>query len=212
MSHDQSLAEIPNDLLNTESDSVKDASSDKPVNFARTIREWMIVVFIAVSAAVLMKMFVVQQFYVKGQSMDHTLAEQDRVLVNKLSYRLHDPRRGDVVVLERQLEGSAHDDLIKRVIALPGETIEIKNCDVYIDGRLLNEPYLNQDDVGLADLSARCNLVNVPAIQMPANSVYVMGDNRAHSGDSRGFGPVTYDQIIGRAFVVIWPRADWQWL
>ena len=66
----------------------------------------MIVVFIAVSAAVLMKMFVVQQFYVKGQSMDHTLAEQDRVLVNKLSYRLHDPRRGDVVVLERPGEGS----------------------------------------------------------------------------------------------------------
>ena len=194
-------------------DTEPEAPHEPARTLASTVREWLIVVCIAVSAAVLMKLFVVQQFYVKGQSMDHTLAEQDRVLVNKLSYRLHDPNRGDVVVLERPGSGTTHDDLIKRVIALPGETIEIKNCDVFIDGKMLSEPYLNQDDLRRADLTARCNIVNYAPRLIGREQVFVMGDNRAHSGDSRGpLGPVSYDDIVGRAFVIIWPSSHWKWL
>ena len=108
-------------------------------SFVKSAREWLIVVIIAITAAVVMKVFVVQQFYVSGHSMDTTLHDLDRVLVNKLSYDLHDPNRGDVVVLEEGI-GADERDLIKRVIALPGETIEIKNCVVYIDDRELVEP------------------------------------------------------------------------
>ena len=189
-----------------------EADEQAPRKASHALREWLIVVFIAISAAVLMKLFVVQQFYVKGQSMEHTLSEQDRVLVNKLSYRLHDPNRGDVIVLERHGNSVSAEDLIKRVIAVPGETIEIKSCEVYINDIRLIEPYINQDDAVLADLSSRCGTPNMGAKTIGKDQVFVMGDNRAHSGDSRSFGAVPYDDIVGRAFVVIWPTSNWRWL
>ena len=174
----------------------------------KSIREWMIVVVIAITAAVVMKVFVVQQFYVSGHSMDTTLHDLDRVLVNKLSYDLHDPNRGDVVVLEEG-SGASERDLIKRVIALPGETIEIKNCVVFIDDRELVEPYLDPAVTG----TNNCGSTNYGPLVVPDESVFVMGDNRPNSGDSRGgLGPVDYDKIVGRAFVVIWPKGHWQWL
>jgi len=158
---------------------------------------------------VLMKLFVVQQFYVSGTSMITTLHNYDRVLVNKLSYELHDPNRGDVVVLEEKQSAAVNRDLIKRVIALPGETIEMKNCVVKIDGKVLAEPYLDPNVV----TPNNCGQDIDPAVTVPAHHVFVMGDNRPGSGDSRGsLGPVDYDQIVGRAFVVIWPKSDWQWL
>jgi signal peptidase I len=176
-------------------------------HFARSFREWGLVVIIAIGAAVLMKLFVVQQFYVSGQSMITTLHDFDRVLVNKLSYELHDPNRGDVVVLEES-QGLTQRDLIKRVIALPGETIEMKDCVVYINGRVLVEPYLDPNVV----TSTNCGPPISPTL-IAKHHVFVMGDNRPGSGDSRGgLGPVDYDQIVGRAFVVIWPKSDWQWL
>ena len=114
--------------------------------FAKSVREWGLVIIIAISAALLMKLFVVQQFYVSGESMDYTLHNFDRVLVNKLSYDLHDPNRGDVVVLEEE-QGLSQRDLIKRVVGLPGDTIEMRDCVVYIDNKVLVEPYLDPDVV-----------------------------------------------------------------
>ena len=176
-------------------------------HFARSAREWGLVVIIAVAAAVLMKLFVVQQFYVSGQSMDYTLHNYDRVLVNKLSYDLHDPNRGDVVVLEQE-QGLTQRDLIKRVIGLPGEKIEMKSCVVYINDRVLVEPYLDPTVVTPNNCGGDFGPVTVPK-----HHVFVMGDNRPNSGDSRqSLGPVDYDQIVGRAFVVIWPKSDWRWL
>ncbi len=176
-------------------------------HFARSAREWGLVVIIAVAAAVLMKLFVVQQFYVSGQSMDYTLHNYDRVLVNKLSYDLHDPNRGDVVVLEQE-QGVSQRDLIKRVIGLPGEKIEMKSCVVYINDRVLVEPYLDPTVVTPNNCGGDFGPVTVPT-----HHVFVMGDNRPNSGDSRqSLGPVDYDQIVGRAFVVIWPKSDWRWL
>jgi signal peptidase I len=150
--------------------------------------------------------FVLQQFAVSGHSMDTTLHNGDRVLVNKLSYRLHHPNRGDVVVL-KTLEGTGERDLIKRVIALPGETVEYKSCVLYINGKELVEPYLNPAIVTPSSCGG-----DQTKLTIPAEHVFVMGDNRGGSKDSRDIGPVEYQNLLGRAFVVIWPSRDWKWL
>ncbi len=124
--------------------------------------------------------------------MYSTLDTGDRVFVNKLSYRLHDPNRGDVVVLH-QITGASERDLIKRVIALPGETVEVRNCTVLIDGRVLNEPYLDPEVVTPTDCGGDYSL-NGP---VPEDHVFVMGDNRGGSQDSRVIGPINEDDLVG---------------
>lgn len=202
----------PDDVSATSTELSRTAEGSAPkrsrkVALSKTLREWVLVVVIAIAAAVLMKVFVVQQFYVSGESMDTTLHNYDRVLVNKLSYHLHDPNRGDVVVLDEK-QGVAHRDLIKRVIGLPGETIEMRGCVVYINNKVLVEPYLDPHVV----TPGNCGQ-NFSQITVLKDHLFVMGDNRPGSGDSRGtLGQVDYDQIVGRAFVVIWPTSHWQWL
>ena len=171
--------------------------------------EWIVVVAVAISSALLVRAYVLQQFAVEGTSMLSTLHPSDRVLVNKLSYRLHDPRRGDVVVLKRIESNSQERDLIKRVVGLPGETIEYRACQLFINGSLINEPYLDP----LIVAPSRCG-ADQPAVLVQPNHVFVMGDNRGGSLDSRdnSVGQVDYSNLIGRAFVVMWPFADWQWL
>lgn len=168
--------------------------------------EWFIVVAVAISAALLVRAYVLQQFAVEGDSMKNTLHTGDRVLVNKLSYRLHDPRRGDVVVL-KTLESADERDLIKRVVALPGETVEYRECVLLVDGVVVVEPYLDPVVVNAPNCGP-----GQPPIVVPEDSVFVMGDNRPGSKDSRALGSISYDDLIGRAFVVIWPVGDWQWL
>lgn len=174
----------------------------------RAFTEWIIVIAVAVSAALLVRTFVLQQFAVSGTSMISTLHDGDRVLVNKLSYHLHDPHRGDVVVLAT-IDGASERDLIKRIVGLPGETVEYRDCVLLIDGRELVEPYLDPTVVTPTSCGAA-----QPAIVVPAATVFVLGDNRGGSKDSRDptVGPIRFDDIIGRAFVVVWPVSDWQWL
>ena len=176
------------------------------------VGEWILVVLIAIGAAFLIRTFLFQQYYIDGPSMKTTLNPRDRVLVNKLSYKLHDVNRGDVVVFDR-LTGTEHDDLIKRVIALPGETIEIRNCIVFIDGQTLQEPYLDSIQVAQTDPSKRCGShVDVSPVVVEDDHVFVMGDNRVQSYDSREFGPIETSMIRGRAFVAVWPFDAWSWL
>ena len=140
--------------------------------------------------------------------MEATMFQDNRVLVNKLSYRLHDIHRGDVVVFDRvTVDGQIvqHDDLIKRVIALGGETISIKDCKVIIDGKPLNEPYLNDFDIAQTVLEDRCRVPMMDDMLIPDGQLFVMGDNRPQSFDSRMFGPIEQDLVVGRAFVIIWP-------
>jgi signal peptidase I len=128
--------------------------------------------------------------------------------VNKLSYRLHDIHRGDVVVFDRvTVDGEIvqHDDLIKRVIALAGETVSIKDCKVFIDGELLEESYLNDYDLAESELEDRCRVPVMEDLVVPKNQLFVMGDNRPQSFDSRMFGPIEQSLVVGRAFVIIWP-------
>lgn len=175
---------------------------------SRVLRDWLVVIAVALAAALLVRTYVLQQFYISGPSMETTMYTDDRVLVNKLSYRLHDIRRGDVVVFDRvTMNGNTvnHDDLIKRVVGLAGEAIEIKDCDVYIDGSVLPEEYLPESDTSNADPAARCRVISMRRITIPAGHVFVMGDNRPESFDSRSFGSIPETLVIGRAFAVVWP-------
>ena len=174
---------------------------------ARAFFDWMVVIAVALLVAFVVRAFVIAHFVVEGESMYSTLDTNDRVFVNKLSYRLHDPNRGDVVVLH-QVTGASERDLIKRVIGLPGESVEVRNCTVLIDGRVLNEPYLDPAVVTPTDCGGDYVLDGV----VPDDHVFVMGDNRGGSQDSRVIGPISEDDLVGRAFVVFWPQSHWQWL
>lgn len=181
---------------------------------ARAFFDWVVVVGVALLVAILVRTFLLAHFVVEGNSMFSTLDTGDRVFVNKMSYRLHDPNRGDVVVLH-ELTGTTERDLIKRVIALPGEEIRMENCEVFIDenpndsipAQRLTEPYLDPTVV----TPGRCGLPIQPTV-IQEGHVFVMGDNRPGSQDSRALGAISYDDLVGRAFVVFWPRSSWQWL
>jgi signal peptidase I len=173
---------------------------------ARAFFDWVVVVGVALLVAILVRTFLLAHFVVEGSSMRNTLHEGDRVFVNKLSYRLHDPNRGDVVVLH-EIQGASERDLIKRIVGLPGETIEMDDCVVTIDGQRLEEPYLDPTIV----TPGNCGK-NFDPLLVPEDEVFVMGDNRPGSQDSRDLGTISYDDLVGRAFVVFWPRSDWQWL
>jgi signal peptidase I len=180
--------------------------------FLKQIFEWIVVIAIALIVAMLVRLFLLQQFYISGPSMETTMFSDNRVLVSKLAYKIGDIDRGDVVVFDRAtMNGSQieHDDLIKRVIGLGGESIEIRDCSVYIDGTKLDEPYLPSRDIGLANLSDRCGVVSMPLTTIENDEVFLVGDNRSQSFDSRMFGPIKKDLIIGQAFVLMWPPSAW---
>jgi len=170
----------------------------------RRLLEWPFLVAFSLLAALVLRTFVVQTFYIPSESMHDTLLEGDRVLVNKLAYDFHDLRRGDVVVFRRPPNiDIADDDLIKRVIGLPGERVEGHDRHVYINNRQLEEPYLQRACGGTTDF---------PPVTVPAGQVFVMGDNRCDSTDSRVFGPIDTGLVVGRAFVIIWPAGRIGWL
>ena len=174
----------------------------------KALRDWFLVVLLALGAALLVRVYVLQQFYISGPSMESTLYGNNRVLVNKLSYRLSSINRGDVVVFDRVTTSDgtvSHDDLIKRVIALPGDTLEIKNCTVIVNSKPIVESYLDKDVLGLVDPVNRCRVANLPTQTIPTKKIFVMGDNRPESFDSRSFGPISESLIVGRAFAIVWP-------
>jgi signal peptidase I len=166
----------------------------------RNAIEWLVVIIGAVVVALVVKTFVVQAFRIPSDSMVPTLQVGDRVLVNKLSYDAHDLNRGDVVVFHRppDLIGAEGDpeDLIKRVIGLPGETVSSRDGIVYIGDRRLEEPYLPEG-------TTTFNL-DAP-IEVPEDHILVLGDNRGNSTDGRSFGPIRTDSVVGRAFSIMWP-------
>jgi signal peptidase I len=173
-----------------------EAAPGKRSGGVRNVVEWVVIIAVALIGAFLIRAFVVQTFYIPSESMVPTLQKQDRVLVNKLSYRMHAVHRGDIVVFEHSPGfDPTIKDLIKRVIGLPGETVQGMDGHVFVDGHQLNEPYLPAGVV----------TTNFAAKVIPPNSYWVMGDNRTNSSDSRVFGPITKSQIVGRAFVLIWP-------
>jgi len=162
----------------------------------RNVLEWIFILGGALLVAFVIKTFLLQAFYIPSLSMAPTLQINDRVLVNKVSYDLHDVHRGDLVVFKSPPnEGSETKDLIKRVIGLPGETVESREGRMMVNGQVLDEPYLDTDVV----------TGPLEKVTIPPNHVWVMGDNRSNSRDSRFFGAIPESLIIGRAFVRVWP-------
>jgi len=149
----------------------------------------------AVLIVAVVNLFVAQPRTVEGESMEPSLFEDQRLIVELLTYRFSQPARGDIIVLN--LRERATGPLIKRVIGLPGEMVEIRDGQVFIDGTALQEPYLAEPTAG----------VMVPRL-VPEEHVFVMGDNRNHSNDSRYFGMVPFEEIIGHAWLRYWPPHD----
>lgn len=175
----------------------------------RNMLEWVAVIGGAILIAVVVRTFILQTFWIPSPSMSPTLVENDRVLVNKLAYRFHDVNRGDVVVFERPENEPPSEikDLIKRVVALPGEHVSILDGKVRIDGKVLDEPYTH----GAQTVLDSCPITYVPGIDtedgfvVPEGHVLVLGDNRTNSHDGRCFGAIDEDLIVGRAFFLMWP-------
>ena len=173
----------------------------------------------AVVIVIALRALFVQPFYIPSASMVPQLQINDKIVVSRMSYRLHDPRRGDIVVFDRP-PGAAldtgtavghvspfrwvterlglvprTDEFVKRVVALPGETVEGRAGHVYVNGNLLIEPYLHPG-LRTEPFAART---------VPAGDLWVMGDNRGDSEDSRFFGPIRQRTVVGRAFIKVWP-------
>ena len=166
----------------------------------RSIIEWVAVIVGALVVALVVKTFLIQAFYIPSASMVPTLEVRDRVLVNKLSYDFGDISRGDIVVFDRP-GGPGPDgiaELIKRVVALEGETVEAHDNQVFIDGEPLEEGYL-PDGTITTDFGPET---------IPRDHVWVMGDNRSASDDSRRFKSIPEEDVVGRAFVIIWPLSE----
>ncbi|MGH2747695.1 MAG: signal peptidase I [Actinomycetota bacterium] len=194
-------------------------------------RELPVLVVVAFVIALLIKTFLLQAFFIPSASMDPTLVVGDRVLVEKLTYRFGGPGHGDVVVFERDLAELAQpnppeedqslwedirnafrelfgfptggeQDFIKRVIAVGGDEIEGRDGRVFVNGAAIQEPYL-PDGTRTSDFGP---------VTVEDGMIFVMGDNRSNSDDSRNFGPVPVDTVVGHAFLLIWPPADFDTL
>jgi signal peptidase I len=172
---------------------------------SRTILEYVILAAVAIAVALLIQAFLVKPYRIPSASMENTLLIGDRVLVDRISWRFADPKRGDIVVFHPPFDGPV---LIKRIIGLPGDEVSLRNGSVYINGKLLDEPYVRRVDGQPEPTQPFSN--GLPwslqsPYKVPEGSYFVMGDNRTDSGDSREFGPVKRSQFVGRAFARYWP-------
>ena len=214
-------AVAPNGGAERPSDEADRSGDERDSAGRRFVGSTPFLIFVALAVAILVKTFVIQAFYIPSESMVPTLEVGDRVFVSKFMFDGGDVARGDVIVFENPNPGELPDrsgvssvlhwlgegiglaqpeneDFIKRVIGLPGETIEIKENVVYIEGEPLDEPYLTEE--------ARSSNGDLEPTTVPDGEVFVMGDNRGNSADSRyGLGTVPLDLVIGKAFVLIWP-------
>ncbi len=163
----------------------------------RWFREWFVVIFVALLAAFVIRATFVQTYFIPSESMTPTLAVGDRLMVYKLAFSLGDVDRGDLVVFNRPANMGETDikDFVKRVIGLEGEQVTAEGGAIYVDGRLLDEPYLTPD----------AYTSDFPDTAIPPDHVFVLGDNRPNSRDSRFFGPIHKDLLVGEVFLRIWP-------
>lgn len=154
------------------------------------------IVIIALVIVIPIRYFIFQPFFVKGQSMDPNFEDGDYLIIDEISYRFREPQRGEVIVFKYPLNPS--QKFIKRIIGLPGETVEIKNNQVIISGKPLDESAYLPEDTLTPDMGFE-------RITLAENEYFVLGDNRLHSSDSRVWGPLPKENIIGLAFFRAWP-------
>lgn len=158
------------------------------------LRETVETIAVALVLTILIRHFVAESFVVRGSSMEPTLHDGERLLVSKFIYRFRPPRSGEIIVFRSPVR--ERDDLIKRVIAVPGDHVALVDGQVVRNGQPLDEPYIMSQAGG-----------NLPDRVVPEGHVFVLGDNRPNSEDSRYFGFVPVDRIKGKAFLVWWPVA-----
>lgn len=178
---------------------VKRAEARKS-SLLRTVIEIVVIVAAAFAIAMLVQAFVVKPFTIHQVSMEPTLDEGDRILINRMVYHFREPKSGDVIVFHSPVtEG---EDLVKRVVAVGGDVVAIRDGSLYVNGVAQEEPYLlEQDFAG-----------EYPETVIPEGQLFVMGDNRNNSGDSRFFGPIDKGLVLGCAFCVYWPIGHWRTL
>lgn len=159
--------------------------------------ELPILILTAIVVAWLIKSFLVQPFFIPSSSMEPTLFPGDRVLVTKLDYRFRQPKPGDIIVFrtEQKVPGEPTQDFIKRIVATEGMVVEVEGGRLFVDEKLRREDFTRPD---------RMTSTYGP-FTVPLDTVFVMGDNRANSKDSRFLGPIETDAIVGRAFFIYWP-------
>lgn len=185
--------------------------------------EFPLLIVAALLIAVLIKTFLFQAFWIPSSSMEDTLQVFDRVLVSKISYEISDIGRGDIIVfddprpgfeqpdedaLERAVRNlkesiglvTPQSEYIKRVIGLPGDVVEGREGGVFVNGVRLVEPYVREPETPILSFGP---------VEVPPGSLFMMGDNRQASQDSRFFGPIPIDEVVGKAFVIIWPTSRW---
>jgi signal peptidase I len=215
-----------------------EAEAARPPRWVEHLKELPILIIFALVVAVMIKTFLIQAFFIPSESMVPTLMVGDRVLVEKVSYVFGDPAPGQVVVFEKSVFGQAPDlpwyddarnflrellglptggeeDYIKRIVAVGGDRISYtgKPRRLEVNGEVIDEPYLARPDRASPTLTSKdCRRLKMLKAEdgclVPAGRVFVMGDNRPNSEDSRFLGPVDEDKIVGHAFVIIWPPGD----
>lgn len=201
---------------------VIDDPDEKSSGVLSFIYELPLLILVALVVAVVIKTFLIQAFFIPSASMLPTLEIDDRVLVNKLAYAFGEPGPADVIVFDSPFGTDAADeslmdkitrnvaealglrtadaaDLIKRIVAVGGDTIEIHDNRLFVNGAELPEPYLAENSI----------MSDMEPVEVPLGHVWVMGDNRSRSLDSRRFGAVAVENVIGRAFVRVWPFDRW---
>ncbi|WP_027726070.1 signal peptidase I [Tuberibacillus calidus] len=156
---------------------------------------------VAIMLAALLRYFFFAHIVVEGHSMMPSFKDRDHVIICKICYKVAKPKRFDIVVFH----ATQKSDYIKRIIGLPGETIEYKNDVLYVNGKKIKEPYLDQykkETTGLLTYNFKT--------KVPKGMVFVLGDNRRNSRDSRYFGPIPMDEIIGKGWLLFWPLKDFK--
>lgn len=173
-------------------------SKSEESKFMNYFKNYILPVFIALAIVVVIRTFILGMYYVPSGSMIPTLEINDHVVVTKLSYKMHEPERGDVIVFKypvNEEQGLEEVDYVKRLMGLPGETLEIKSNTLYINGTPIEENYLNIDT----------NMADYGPVTIPEGNYFAMGDNRNNSSDSRVWGFVPEDCLIGKAQLIYWP-------
>jgi signal peptidase I len=219
------------------------AKKSKKNSVLKQVAELPVLIVLAFGIAVVIKVFLVQAFFIPSASMNPTLVRGDRVLVEKIGYRIGEPKRGQVIVFAQETAGEAPDlpwtedarnflreliglptgeetDFIKRVVAVGGDVITYQGNarKLVVNGERVDESYIKggQDTSSTKISKANCKGMQLEAVEdgcrIPDDTVFVMGDNRSNSMDSRVFGPVEEREIVGRAWIIIWPPEDFSTL
>lgn len=163
--------------------------------------EWIKALVIAVALAFLIRTFLFAPFIVQGESMETTLHNNEKLVVNKAIYYLQDPKPGEIIVFH----ADQTRDYIKRVIAVAGDTVEMKDDQLFVNGKKVDEPYLERKEERARERGEANFTHDFPPVTVPEGHLFVMGDNRLNSEDSRFIGPIPLSSVVGRAEFTFWP-------